>query len=831
MSVSTKEREMQEHLEKREYWWWAEQARSPRIDYLRKAVWFKGTKASAYIPGLKIDTTGLRIYTEVFQRAEAFNEPRMLTFAKAYSKLLDEMPIFVVDHSRILGYVGSAPHMVLWYVSKSYHINQDLFNDRSGLIPDEDRPWIKEIMDWWKPRTYQTAAERVITRTEKMETAMAISHYGNSHLDAHENPGLQYDWLLKGFNHIIGVINENIAQATKKLTEGPLNAPEDLPLLDKIDNWNAMKMVLEASIRYARRYARLTKIIAENFETDPQRKQELLKMSEMCNHILANPPESFWESLQHDHFCQVLKRLECGDTAWTSRPDYYYYPYYKKDVIDEKNITREDALELIGEHQMRCFETSRAWSRNYREIITGSPGPYAQTIGGVDPETGEDACNELTDAILESARMVRCGDPTYGLRYHKKMRPETMRQAYECIRHGLGYPSFRNDPVCIQNIMHNFNIPLKEARTWAHQACMSPCGLTKWSVQPLRYAGAMVNGSKALELALNNGICMVSGLKHGPATGDPTKFETFEQLYEAWLKQEAHIYWMASRVREKCRWVGMTYHPRPWLSASFERCVEAGDNSDRVKERGNAWVTSMAWMDQMDGMAAVKKLVFDEKKYTMAQLVEALRKNWEGYEDMRMDFVRVPKWGNDDDYVDDMVFKMHKDVQEQVLDKTIEWNGTKWMHLPENVAAYVVAGSKIGALPNGRRLGDTCYDGGCSPGAGLDKKGPTAVLRSVSKINHVQHFKASLLNQRLNPTQMVGEKGFELFNNYINSWFDLGINHVQFNLIDNETLFAAQKEPEKYPELIVRVAGYSAHFVELNKKAQDTIIARNVQTL
>jgi formate C-acetyltransferase/benzylsuccinate synthase len=224
----------------------------------------------------------------------------------------------------------------------------------------------------------------------------------------------------------------------------------------------------------------------------------------------------------------------------------------------------------------------------------------------------------------------------------------------------------------------------------------------------------------------------------------------------------------------------------------------------------------------------VKKLVYEDKKYTMAQLRDALLANWEGYEDMRQDFIHAPKWGNDDDYVDQVYVRLHEDVAK------ISWsvrdiNGQPWPTLPESIAFYVTQAPKIGALPNGRRLGDPLYDGGCSPGAGFDKKGPTAVLKSVGKLDHVGSVRATLLNQRLAPSQFQGEKGFHMWRDYIKTWHDLGINHVQFNMVDNETLYAAQKEPEQYSELLVRIAGYSAHFVDMNKITQDAIIARRVQ--
>jgi formate C-acetyltransferase/benzylsuccinate synthase len=271
---------------------------------------------------------------------------------------------------------------------------------------------------------------------------------------------------------------------------------------------------------------------------------------------------------------------------------------------------------------------------------------------------------------------------------------------------------------------------------------------------------------------------------------------------------------------------------RPFLSATYERSVESGiDAVSPEGERGNAWITWFSWVENIDSLAAVKKLVFDEKKYTMAQLIDALGSNWEGQEEMRLDFVKnAPKWGNDDDYVDQIMVKALKDVAEHSWEIK-DPSGNPWPVLPENVSGNIHYSNMVGALPNGRRLGDALYDGGISPGPGLDKKGPTAVLKSCSKFNHVTDGRAFLLNQRLSPTQLQGEKGYELWMNYIKTWADLGLNHVQFNVVDDKTLRAAQKEPENYQELIVRVAGYSACFVDISRKTQDNIIQRTVQGL
>ena len=831
MKTAEIEKQKQELLEKRQYWWWAEKERSSRVDFLRKALWSKATKGSAFLPGIKVCTHQVKVAHEVLQQKEAIFEPFIKTWAKILAKNLATIPIFIVDKSRIVGYTGAAPHMVHWTPLASYSINEDVYNDRMGLVDDEERPVLKAAMDHIKPWTYQTHVEQYLTRREKINSGMALTYAGAHHTVGDSYPTPQYDWWLPGgYTRIIEVLEKNIADAKKTLHETVPNAPEQLPLIEKIDNWEAGKMVLEAAIKWARRYARLARIIAENFESDAQRKSELLRIAETCDKVPAHAPEHFWEAIQFDIFRSTLEHYESQRRAWPNRPDNAYFPYYKRSVVDDKVLSEDEALEYVCEWQLRAFEYGRPWSRLWREILTGDPGPWVWTLGGQDKD-GNDSCNDLTDMFLKAARLTRVVSPTYAFRYHRNVRIQTLKQVFECIRHGLGYPNIRNDDVLIDSMHYWAKVPIEEARTWIVQACIVPCAGTKKGCQPISYATSSTIASKALELALYNGYDPISRMQLGPKTGDPATFTLFDQLYDAFLEQYKYFTWEAFRVREIGRHVEMTKFGRPFLGAILERCVESGENHARSKEYGNPWLSVFAWMDQLDALAAVKKLVYEDKKYTMAQMIDALKANWEGSEEMRMDFVRAPKWGNDDDYVDDIVVRAHKDVRDKVCLPTREYSGVPWSTAPQNVAAYIVASTKVGALPNGRRLGDTMYDGGCSPGAGLDKKGPTAVLRSAGKLDHRTFFKANLLNQRLSPAQLAGDKGFELWHSYIKTWRDLGCNQVQFNMVDNETLFAAQKEPEKYSELIVRVAGYSAHFVELNKKAQDTIIARTVQNL
>ncbi|MDY6857403.1 MAG: pyruvate formate lyase family protein [Thermodesulfobacteriota bacterium] len=815
-----------ELLDSRQYWWWAEKKRSPRLSYLRKAVWSKATKGSSFLPGVQIDLENAKLQTQVFKEAPP-SEPFIITRARALTNVLDNMPIFITDQTRIQGYPGSAPHLITWIPTASSSVNDDTINDRTGIISDECLEEAKEIVNFWKGRTYEDKCKEYFTRKEKVLTLAATFVAFGRELSAFDYVSPQPDWMYQGFESIINTIDENLKDAEKNMRETS-TAEKQVSYMEKIDTWKAMKICLQAAIRYARRFSRLAKIIAENFETDPTRRQELLRISETCEKVPARPPEHLWEAIQFDHFVQIAYRLEWHNAAWSCRNDYWHWPFYEKDVLQEKNMTRDEVIEYCAEWMISAYSIGKSWVRVGREVLQGSPGPYVWTLGGVN-EDGSDACNDLTDCYLESALISRVSDPTFGFRYHSNVRTETLRRVFECIRHGLGYPSLRNDDVLIPNLMHWFGHPLKEARRWLHQACMAPAPDTKWAAPALRYPQASIGaGAKAISLALFDGYDHASGMQAGIKTGDASQFETFGDFYNAWYAQMKDGFKMATGMEHKNREVEAKFFPKPMTSALYERCIETGENSARSKERSSLWFTLFAFCDTGDCLAAVKKLIYDDKKYTMDELKKALETNWEGYEDMRQDFVHAPKWGNDDDYVDQIWVRMYEDLGKMSW-SVRDINGQPWPTLPESVATHIAAAPMISALPNGRKMGDPLYDGGCSPGCGFDKKGPTAVLKSVGKLDHVGSVRATLLNQRLSPSQLQGEKGFKMWRDYMKTWHDLGINHVQFNMVDNETLYAAQREPEKYSELLVRIAGYSAHFVEMNKITQDALIARNVQ--
>ncbi len=827
-----------EELEKERAWWWAaEKKRSPRLDYLRKAVWKKGAIGGVYLPGIKVDLERPKLFTEAFRANE--DDPRMLRKAKALANVMDNITIFITDHAQLVGYVGSLPHNQIWHPEIASMFNEEYYN-MQGIIPEPAEESLKvmaEINNYCSGKAAVDELIKIMPPEDAVKCFSGVVFWGVP-VSIMGYSGKDFEYIFgpnqelgggKGFEDIYNEIQERIDEAEEKVSGVP--GPDILPLYDRLPNWEAMQMILEACIRYARRYARLARVVAENFETDPKRREELLRVAETCERVPAKPPRSLQESLQFEYFINVWARFEAAEGAWPARPDYYHWPYYDKDVNIDKRLSRDEAVDLVGEFMIRAYEAGQLLPSLGKEGLQGVQGSWNWTMGGINKD-GSDACSDLTIAFMQAARMVRVSNPTFSFRWHPKVKDELMREVFECIRQGLGYPAVRNDPLLSSNGIYWFHHPLEEMRGWVHQACMSPCPCTKHGTQPMRMASATLNTAKMVEYALHDGYDHVLQMQMGPKTGDTREFTDFEQLFEAWVKQMEWMMNLGARVMNLARVTDPEHCGRTYLSAISERSVEGGfDVLSPEGERGNCWITFFTWVENADSLAAVKKLVFDEKKYTMDQLVTALEANWEGYEEMRLDFVKnAPKWGNDDDYVDDIMVRCLREVARHSWETKCP-SGNPWPALPENVSGNIHFSPTVHALPNGRRLGDALYDGGISPGPGLDKKGPTAVIKSCGKIDHISDGRAFLLNQRLSPTQLAGEKGYQLWKAYMKTWADLGLDHVQFNMVDDATLRAAQREPEKYQELIVRVAGYSAHFVDISRKTQDNIIQRTVQGL
>jgi benzylsuccinate synthase len=597
-----------------------------------------------------------------------------------------------------------------------------------------------------------------------------------------------------------------------------------------------MIIAARAVIAWAQRYSRLCRIVAENFTSDPKRKEELLMISEICHRVPAYPCKGLRDAMQVKWFtyliCHALERYASG---YAQLEDALLYPYYKASVEDKsfQPMTHADAVELFECERLKVSNHGAGKSRQYREIFPGANDLFILSIGGLNRH-GEDNCTECTNAILEAARNIRTMEPSIVYRWHPMASQKTKRLVFECIRDGLGFPSIKHFALNTQQLLwlgqfsknHNGATP-EEANEWANVLCMSPGLVGRRKTQKTRSeGGSSICTDKFVELALFDGFDPTFKQKQvGPHTGDPRDFTQFSQLWEAFRAQFQHVISMAIRTKDTSRyWEGRLLQ-MPFVSSLDDGCMEYGIDGMVLSEQPNPWHNPLSNTVALNSLVAIKKLIYDDKKYTMDELIEALKANWEGYEGMHKDFKNCPKWGNDDAYCDAIGKAFFEDIISGEMRKIINYSGAPVSPGGQSVGYYLQMGATTGPTPDGRYGGDPASDGGISPYMGTDVSGPTAVLKSVSKVNAATQ-KAELLNQRFQPSLMRSKHGFKIWLDYMETWYNLNIDHVQFNVVNNEEMKAAQAEPEKHTDLIVRVAGYSARFVDMTKYGQDTLIAR-----
>ncbi len=808
---------------------------TPRTRRLKENCRWKHTAAGEFVDeGVKAGIERMRLITE--SHKQSVGKPNVIRRALMLDNFLRKCTVLLMEDELIVGYHAENPKWIPLFPELSYMQIQDYLQSKYAPEPADEA---REIAEYWKPYSLQAACEPYFTK-EELKAAY--------HPAIIESPGFAngynsivppYETVLEdGLLKRIAMAEQHIKEAREKLAELPWHA-DRLELTDKIDNWQAMIIADKAVIVWARRHARLCRIVAENFETDPKRKEELLMIADICHRVPAEPCKGLRDAMQAKWFtylvCHAIERYASG---YAHLEDKLLWPYYKASVIDKtfQPMTHADAVELFECERLKVSNHGAGKSRQYREYFPGANDLFILTIGGLN-RYGEDNCTDCTDAILEAARNIRTTEPSIVFRWHPKCRLKTKRLVFECIRDGLGYPSIKHQAIGTAQLLwlgqfsknKNGATP-EEALEWANVLCMSPGLVGRRKTQKTRSeGGSSIFTDKVLELTLFDGYdWSYANDQFGPHTGDPRDFKTFEELWEAYRKQYQYFMSLAIRCKDTSRKMEGRLLQMPFVSSIDDGCMEYGMDAMVLSEQPNPWQNPISNAVALNSLVAIKKLIYDEKKYTMDELIEALKNNWEGYEKMHKDFLEAPKWGNDDPYCDAIGKALFEDIISGEMRKIINYSGAPVTPGGQAVGAYMQVGSRMGPTPDGRYGGDPAADGGISPYQGTDKKGPTAVLKSVSKVNAATQ-KAELLNQRLSPSIMRSKHGFKIWLSYMNTWYDLNIDHVQFNVVSAEQMRAAQREPEKHRDLIVRVAGYSARFVDLSKYGQDTIIARTEQ--
>lgn len=754
-------------------------------------------------------------WTESYKKTE--DQPPVVRAALALKETLSGMTINIYEDELLVGNQGSAlraaplhPQINLWFMNEL-----DRFELRDGSkfkISEEAKEKLKSTMDYWRGKNVYERTMALLPQEAKDSAAANVFTCNYTLTKGTGHFLLNFEKVLNvGFNGIK-------AECESHLANLDYSNPDDF---DKISLYKAVVIVCEAVEIFARRYAAKVYEMMKS-ENDSQRKAELEIIARNCEWVPHNPPRNFYEAVQCIWFQQLIAQIESDGTGLSiGRLDYFLYPFYKKDVETGK-LSREFAEELMDSLWLKCGEVIEVWNEEDSRFFGGHPISQAITLGGMH-EDGTDSTNELTYICLETTMKIRLPQPSICVRVHKNSPHEYLMKCAEVIRYGLGMPAVYNDEIAITSLM-NRGVKLEHARRNFGVAGCVEMGLQG---QMCHFANSgYFNFVKCLEVTLNNGYDPFTKKQVGPKTGDPALFRTYEELVEAYKKQMAYAMKLMVGTTNAVNTMHGRWLTLPYITSFTEDCVGRGKE---VHDGGALYnhdgPQGVGLADLADSLSAIKKLVFEEKKLTMEELLKALAADFEEYEDIRIMLMKdAPRYGNNDPYVDDIARDMAKDYCLEV-GQYRNLRGGHFVPGLYSVSANVPMGYYCGASPNGRKSRTPIAEA-CSPAHGSEKNGPTQSALSVAHLDHVLVTNGTQYNQKYHPSTLTGQKGLESLVNLIKTFFEAGGYHIQFNVVSADTLRKAQKNPDKYRDLVVRVAGYTAFFVDLNKATQDDIIDR-----
>ena len=771
------------------------------------------------------------LMTESYQKTEG--RPMILTRAEAHAHLLDNITIFIEDNELIVGNVASKPMGVEVCPDAGIWTQGELDATRlEGFsISDEEMKALLAINLYWKGKNRATTEgdlydDRIIPY---MQSGVSIPRWKNKEEGvgglARGGMGIgsgKGNGCVDYAKVIYDGLSSIIAEAEEKLKMLRFNDEHAAEAIEKAYFLKSVIIANKAVIRFAYRFADLATEMAVQ-EGNLQRKKELERIAETCRRVPAYPARTFFEAMQSFWF--IFLMANPSPTAPGGRFDQYMYPFYKKDK-ETGRMNDEEVLELLQCLRIKDMQLNHIQGTAKEKLGAGHAKWNNFIIGGVTPE-GKDATNELSFLVLEAA--IRCQTPhhTLTLRVHDKTPDALMIKALELVRTGIGMPAFVGDKSYVEHFLSH-GVPLKTARDYVLGGCIE-------SAIPgnslILGAGALFAMSKILEMVMNNGYDDFTGKYIGPKTGDIDSFETFEEFMNALKRQFAHFISLATECLNISLHVSMQIAEDPFLSSLMVDAIEAGkDRTKRVFVYDNAGGICVVGMITLaDSLAAIKKLVFDEKKVSLKGLKAAIDANWEGYEELRTLCLKAPKFGNDDDYVDLIAADLYKFFADTTLAyKNIY--GRKVVPAAISVSGHWPAGEISGATPDGRHAHEALTDAAVSAMRGMDTHGPTALIKSASKVDQMP-FQSVLFNMKFHPSALKTQEDLLKLASLIKTYFSLGGRHVQFNVVSKEMLTEAQQKPEQHRDLIVRVAGYSAYFVQLGKAVQDEVVNRTSHDL
>jgi pyruvate formate-lyase/glycerol dehydratase family glycyl radical enzyme len=773
----------------------------------------------------------LRLITESYKETEG--EPPILQRARALEHVLGNIEIFIEDGELIVGN-ASAKHMGL-EIDCDYGIwSQEeitALKEEGYSISPRKEAELRRLNRYWKHRTLVSRNGELLVGKGLypfMQSGVVLPPWkskmeGSGGGYAQSGMGLGPGFYLCGFD-FKRVLNKGLNSIIKEAeTELERLSPDDAETANKKAFLEAVIIANKAVISFGRRFADLSARLAQE-EKDPVRAKELNRLAEICRRVPADPARDFYEALQSFWF--IFLMITPSTTAAAGRFDQYMYPFYERDIKSGK-ITNEEVLELLVCLRIKDMQLNRVSGRLNRKKNAGMAKWHNFTIGGVTAD-GKDASNQLSHLLLEAA--LRCPTPhhTLTLRVHENTPDELMLKALEVVKTGIGMPAFVGDKSYIA-YLRKHGASLAEARDYVITGCIDVNLVGKSRI----WSYGMFIVPLVFDIFMHNGVEPRTGRQLGLKTGDIEDFESFDDFMAAFKRQLKHFMSLAAERNNIELEIGGKWYPDPLRSSLMDTAISQGkDILERTMPFENgAVLNSIGMINVADSMAAVKKLVFDEKRITTKELKSALEHNWQGekYQGIRKACLAAPKYGNDDDYVDSLARELYQfwaDTAE-TLD-TIR--GGKHIPTAISISSQWPGGELTGATPDGRYSGDCLADGTMSALRGMDTHGPTALIKSAIKIEQ-DNLQATLMNMKFHPSALKSREDLRKLASLIKTYFAFGGKHIQFNVVDKTTLLEAQKQPENYRDLIVRVAGYSAYFVQLSKAVQDEIIGRTEHSL
>lgn len=763
---------------------------------------------------------------------ENLNQPRVMVRAKMLEKVLDNMSIYIEDKSLLAGNQATknrnAP--IFPEYTMEFVINElDQFEKRDGdvfYITEKTKEQLREIAPFWENNNLRARGEALLPEEVRvfMETGVfgmeGKLNAGDAHL------AVNYERILK----------DGLKGYEKRVKE--CKASLDLTDPDSIDKYcfyNAVLIVLKAVRNFANRYSVLAKDLAEK-ELNQKRKIELLEISRICSKVPYEPAETFKEAVQSVWFIQLILQIESnGHSLSYGRFDQYMYPYYDRD-IKNGTIKESEALELLTCLWIKTLTINKVRSQAHTLSSAGSPMYQNVTIAGQTTDK-KDAVNDLSFLVLKSVAQTRLTQPNLTVRYHKNINKHFLDECVEVMRLGFGMPALNNDEIIIPSFM-DWQVKEEDAYNYSAIGCVETAVPGKWGY---RCTGmSYINFPRMLLCTMNNGVDLTSNKRFTKGYGYFTEMESYEELLKAWDKTIREITRYSVIVENVIDKASERDVPDILCSALTDDCIARGKT---IKEGGAVYDfisgLQVGIANMADCLAAIKKLVYEEKKITRQELWDAILDDFSSPKNKKIQEMLIreaPKYGNDDDYVDQLIVEAYDSYIEEIE----KYPNTRYNRGPiggiryagtSSISANVGQGMSTMATPDGRNAFEPLAEG-CSPAHNSDKNGPTAVFKSVSKLRTNKITGGVLLNQKMTPQMLSTEENRQKLELLIKTFFNrLHGYHVQYNIVSKETLIDAQKHPENHKDLIVRVAGYSAFFNVLSKKTQDDIIGRTEQSL